>query len=144
MAGNLTRTQLAIFSGVLPTFIALAVLTAGSVFATTATSRAETAHLYPVYTEKTDARSRETAAATFRERIRAEGSMPVIVGLRLKLRAERELSRVDADVQAAVLEAMQGRIARHVLEQTATNIKSYSSIPFMAMRVNEEQFQKNC
>jgi hypothetical protein len=70
--------------------------------------------------------------------------MPVIVGLRLKLRAERELSRVDADVQAAVLEAMQGRIARHVLEQTATNIKSYSSIPFMAMRVNEEQFQKNC
>ncbi len=127
----------------LTAMLVLAALLAGGVLPGVAMASAVKAPpLYPVYTHRTDARQKETAAKAFLERIRAEGSLPVIVGLRFDLQAEDKLSRSAAYAQSAALEAMQGRVASRVLARDPQKVRRYSFIPFMALTVNEAQFGK--
>ncbi len=127
----------------LTAMLVLAALLAGGVLPGVAMASAVKAPpLYPVYTQRTDARQKETAAKAFLERIRAEGSLPVIVGLRFDLQAEDKLSRSAAYAQSAALEAMQGRVASRVLARDPQKVRRYSFIPFMALTVNEAQFGK--
>jgi subtilisin family serine protease len=95
----------------------------------------------PVYTQSPDARQTEAATAAFLTRIREAGSLPVIVGLRMKLKPEDGLSATARRTQGLSLDTMQSRVTARALGRDTASVKRYSFIPYVAMRVNEKQFR---
>ncbi len=106
-----------------------------------ASSEIERAPL-PVYPQGSDARQTEATTAAFLARIREEGSLPVIVGLRMKLQPEDGLPVTEAYAQAETLARMQARVAVRVKGQDQEGLKRYTFIPFMALRIDEAQFRQ--
>ncbi len=96
----------------------------------------------PVYPQDPDARQTQAATAAFLARIREEGSLPVIVGLRMKLKPEDGLPEAQARAQGETLARMQARVAAGVKGQDQEGFKRYTFIPFMALRIDEAQFRQ--
>ena len=76
----------------------------------------------PVYTQSPNARQSEASAA-FLKRIREKGSLPVIVGLRMKLRPDDGLSPTAQRTQNIALDTAQRRIVTRVLGRGEARIQ---------------------
>ena len=96
----------------------------------------------PVYTQDVNAPRTGGSVSTFLQRIREAGSLPVIVGLRMKLQAEDKLSPTELRSQSDALIGAQDRIVARVFGGAPVSTKRYTVIPFIALAINEAQFRK--